>query len=82
MYPPSTQAASFIPSEDEVIALHGLLPAPVLSVHVAPPSVDVTMGPPPQAASVVPSEDEVISLQGLLPAPVLSIHVTPPSVEV
>ena len=61
-----------------------LLPAPVLSVQVAPPSVEVEMDQllpvPRNAASFSPSAEEVTSRNP--PAPVFSVQVEPPSAEV
>jgi len=42
IYPKSlTQAASFVPSDDDVMELQDLFPDPVCSIHVAPLSFDV-----------------------------------------
>ena len=72
-------AASFVPSDDDVIHRHTLvLPTLVSSVHEAPESVDVQILPPQTtAASFAPSDDDVIDNQFfVLPTLVFSVHET------
>ena len=77
---PCATAASFVPSDDEVIADQSLVdPTDVSSVKVAPESADLQMLPPLTAAtSFVPSDDEVIEYHLLVdPTDVSSVHVAP-----
>ena len=72
-----------MPSAEDATEYQPLLPAAVLSTHVAPESVDVWMYPPlAGATSLVPSAEDASDDQFLLPAVVLSTHVAPESVDV
>ena len=70
-FPPPSVAASFIPSDDEVISVQDFAPLlPVLAVQFAPASVDVQIYPPKpplfeQAASFIPSEEQVICVHSV-----------------
>ena len=78
MFPPSTQAASLVPSLDDVMENHFfVLPTEVSSFHVAPESVEVQMFPEATtAASLVPSLDDVMEVQYFVfPTELSSVHV-------
>ena len=70
MFPPSTTAASLVPSLEEVMSYQLFVaPADVSSVQVAPESVEVHMFPPSTtAASLVPSLEEVMPSQAFVVA--------------
>jgi len=69
MFPPSTAAASLVPSLEEVIDDQYKLPPPRVTSFQSPPeSADVHMFPPSTtAASLVPSLEEVIDDQAWVP---------------
>ena len=84
-YPPSSTAASLVPSLEDVMPLQAIvLPTYVPSVQVAPESVEVQMFPLlTVAASLVPSLEDAMPLQFfVLPTDVSSVQVAPESVEV
>jgi hypothetical protein len=63
MKPPLSPAASFVPSSEDEMDLHAILPGSVVSsVHATPLSVEVQILPP-IAASFVPSPEDVMENQ-------------------
>ena len=72
----SATTASFDPSADDAMDLKFRdVPTPVLSVQVAPESIEVQIWPKSTtAASLLPSSEEVIDLQDLI----VDIPVVPP----
>ena len=80
-----TAAATFVPSDDEVIAFHFFVsPIDVSSLQFTPESIDFQMFPSSTTATnFVPSDDEVMSIHFLVaPTEESSIQVTPESVDV
>ena len=85
MFPPSTTAASLVPSlEDAMLAQDFVLPTEASTVQVAPESDEVQMFPPlTTAASLVPSLEEVTPHQFFEPPTEVSlVQVAPESDEV
>jgi len=84
MFPLYATAASFVPSDDEVMPYQDLVaPTEASSIQVTPALVDIQMFPLyTTAASFVPSDDEVMPLQDLVaPTEASSIQVTPALVD-
>jgi hypothetical protein len=85
MFPPSTTAASLVPSLEDAMPRHCfVLPTEASSVQVAPESVEVQMFPPSTtAASLVPSlEDAMLAQDFVLPTEASTVQVAPESDEV
>jgi len=84
MFPPSTTAASLLPSLEDVMLFHCSLFPTMTSVQETPESVEVQIFPSmATAASLLPSLEDVIPYQFfVLATEVSSVAVSPKSVEV